>query len=85
MKKGNHKTRKTCQTKIADNPNINLKDAMHFTGHKDIQTYIKHYCFSRYSDEQKRNETRKNTKCIDPQTSVKKCKHSNCGRWGETD
>ena len=59
VKKGNHKTRKTCLTKIADNPNINLKDAMHFTGHKDIQTYIKHYCFSRYSDEQKRSELEK--------------------------
>ena len=59
VKKGNHKTRKTCLTKIADNPNINLKDAMQFSGHKDIQTYIKHYCFSRYSDEQKRNELEK--------------------------
>ncbi len=59
VKKGNHKTRKTCLTKIADNPNINLKDAMHFSGHKDIQTYIKHYCHSRYSDEHKRNELEK--------------------------
>ena len=59
VKKGNHKTRKTCLTKIADNPNINLKDAMQFSGHRDIQTYIKHYCFSRYSDEQKRNELEK--------------------------
>jgi len=59
VKKGNHKTRKTCLTKIADNPNINLKDAMQFSGHRDIQTYIKHYCFSRYSDEQKRSELEK--------------------------
>ena len=59
VKKGNHKTRKTCLTKIADNPNINLKDAMQFSGHRDVQTYIKHYCFSRYSDEQKRNELEK--------------------------
>ncbi|MBR4981159.1 MAG: tyrosine-type recombinase/integrase [Lachnospiraceae bacterium] len=59
VKKGNHKTRKTCLTKIADNPNINLKDAMQFGGHRDVQTYIKHYCFSRYSDEQKRNELEK--------------------------
>ena len=59
VKKGNHKTRKTCLTKIADNPNINLKDAMHFSGHKDVQTYIKHYCHSRYSDEHKRNELEK--------------------------
>ena len=59
IKKGNHKTRKTCLTKIADNPNINLKDAMQFSGHRDVHTYIKHYCFSRYSDEQKRNELEK--------------------------
>lgn len=59
VKKGNHKTRKTCLTKIADNPNINLKDAMQFSGHKDVQTYIRHYCFSRYSDEQRRNELEK--------------------------
>ena len=59
VKKGNHKTRKTCLTKIADNPNINLKDAMQFSGHRDIKTYIKHYCFSRYSDEHKRNELEK--------------------------
>ena len=37
VKKGNHKTRKTCLTKIADNPNINLKDAMQFSGHRDVQ------------------------------------------------
>ena len=59
VKKGNHTRRKTCLTKIADNPNINLKDAIQFSGHKDIQTYIKHYYFSRYSDEQKRNELEK--------------------------
>ncbi len=59
VKKGNYKPRKTCLTKIADNPNINLKDAMQFSGHRDVQTYIKHYCFSRYSDEQKRNELEK--------------------------
>ncbi len=59
VKKGNRKTRKTCLTKIADNPNINLKDAMQFSGHRDVQTYIKHYCFSRYSDEQKRMELEK--------------------------
>ena len=59
VKKGNHKTRKTCLTKIADNPNINLKDAMQFGGHRDVQTYIRHYCFSRYSDEQKQNELEK--------------------------
>ena len=70
VKKGNHKTRKTCLTKIADNPNINLKDAMQFSGHRDVQTYIKHYCFSRYSDEQKRNELEK-TLNFSP---VEKCK-----------
>lgn len=59
VQKTNHKTRKTCLTKIADNANINLKDAMEFSGHRDVQTYIKHYCFSRYSDEQKRNELEK--------------------------
>lgn len=59
VKKTNHKARKTCLTKIADNANINLKDAMEFGGHKDVQTYIKHYCFSRYSDEQKREELEK--------------------------
>ena len=59
IKKTNHKARKTCLTKIADNANINLKDAMEFGGHKDVQTYIKHYCFSRYSDEQKREELEK--------------------------
>ena len=35
------------------------KDAMQFSGHRDVQTYIKHYCFSRYSDEQKRMELEK--------------------------
>ena len=30
IKKTNHKARKTCLTKIADNANINLKDAMEF-------------------------------------------------------
>lgn len=59
IKKGNHKTRKTCLTKIGDNPNINLKDAMEFAGHKDAKTFINHYCFSRYSDEQKRIELEK--------------------------
>ena len=62
IKKTNHKARKTCLTKIADNANINLKDAMEFGGHKDVQTYIKHYCFSRYSDEQKREELEKTLK-----------------------
>ena len=32
---------------------------MEFGGRKDVQTYIKHYCFSRYSDEQKREELEK--------------------------
>lgn len=59
VKKGNHKVRKTCLSKIGDNPNINLKDAMEFSGHKDVKTFIKHYCFSRYSDEQKRLELEK--------------------------
>lgn len=58
-KKGNHKTRKTTLTKIADNPNINLKDAMNWAGHRDVKTFINHYCFSRYSDEQKRQELEK--------------------------
>ena len=71
VKKGNHKTRKTCLTKIADNPNINLKDAMQFSGHRDVQTYIKHYCFSRYSDEQKRNELEK-TLNFSPKEECKK-------------
>ena len=71
VKKGNHKTRKTCLTKIADNPNINLKDAMQFSGHKDVQTYIRHYCFSRYSDEQKRNELEKTLNFI-PKEECKK-------------
>lgn len=71
VKKGNHKTRKTCLTKIADNPNINLKDAMQFSGHKDVQTYIRHYCFSRYSDEQKRNELEK-TLNFSPKEECKK-------------
>ena len=56
VKKGNHKVRKTCLTKIADNPNINIKDAMEFAGHADVKTFVKHYCFSRYSDEHKRIE-----------------------------
>lgn len=56
VKKINHKTRKTCLTKIADNPNINLKDAMQFSGHRDVQTYINHYCFNRYSNEQRQKE-----------------------------
>lgn len=59
IRKSNHKAGKTCLTKIADNPNINLRDAMQFGGHRDVQTYIKHYCFSRYSDEQKREELEK--------------------------
>ena len=71
VKKGNHKTRKTCLTKIADNPNINLRDAMQFGGHRDVQTYIKHYCFSRYSDEQKRNELEK-TLNVSPKEECKK-------------
>ena len=54
VRKNNHKARKTCLTKIADNPNINLKDAIQFSGHRDIQTYLKRYCFSRYLNEQKR-------------------------------
>lgn len=58
-KKGNHKARKTALTKVADNPNINLKDAMEFAGHRDVKTFINHYCFSRYSDEQKRQELEK--------------------------
>ena len=58
-KKGNHKARKTALTKIADNPNINLKDAMEFAGHRDVKTFINHYCFSRYSNEQKRMELEK--------------------------
>ncbi len=58
-KKGNHKARKTALTKVADNPNINLKDDMEFAGHRDVKTFINHYCFSRYSDEQKRQELEK--------------------------
>lgn len=58
-KKGNHKARKTALTKVADNPNINLKDAMEFAGHRDVKTFINHYCFSQYSDEQKRQEFEK--------------------------
>ena len=58
-KKDNHKARKTALTKVADNPNINLKDAMEFAGHRDVKTFINHYGFSRYSDEQKRNELEK--------------------------
>lgn len=58
-KKGNHKVRKTALTKVADNPNINLKDAMEFAGHRDVKTFINHYFFSRYSDEQKRQELEK--------------------------
>ena len=58
-KKGNHRARKTALTKVADNPNINLKDAMEFAGHRDVKTFINHYCFSRYSDEQKRQELEK--------------------------
>ena len=46
-------------TKIGDNPNINLKDAMEFAGHKDVKTFITHYCFSRYTDEKKRMELEK--------------------------
>lgn len=58
-KKGNHKAPKTALTKVADNPNITLKDAMEFAGHRDVKTLINHYCFSRYSDEQKRQELKK--------------------------
>ncbi len=58
-KKGNHGARRTALTKIADNPNINLKDAMEWAGHRDVKTFINHYCYSRYSDEQKRNELEK--------------------------
>lgn len=52
-KRGNHKARKTALTKLADNPDFNLKDAMEFAGHKDVKTFVKHYCFSRYSDDYK--------------------------------
>jgi len=58
-KKGNHKARKTALTKIANKPNINRKDAMKWAGHRDVKTFIMHYCFSRYSDEQKRTELEK--------------------------
>ncbi|MBQ7954742.1 MAG: tyrosine-type recombinase/integrase [Lachnospiraceae bacterium] len=61
-KKGNLKARKTALTKVADNPNINLTDAMEFAGHRDVKTFINHYCFSRYSDEQKRQELEKTLK-----------------------
>lgn len=27
--------------------------------HRDVKTFINHYCFSRYSDEQKRQELEK--------------------------
>ena len=39
-KMGNHGARRTALTKIADNPNINLKDAMEWAGHRDIKTFI---------------------------------------------
>jgi len=58
-KKGNHGARRTALTKIADNPNINLKDAMQWAGHRDVKTFIDHYCYSRYSDEQKKAELEK--------------------------
>ena len=58
-KKGNHGTRRTALTKTADNPNINLKDAMQWAGHWDVKTFIDHYCYSRYSDEQKKAELEK--------------------------
>ena len=54
-----NKASKTALTKIADNPNINLKDAIEWAGHRDVKTFITHYCFSLYSDEQKRNELEK--------------------------
>lgn len=57
--KNNHKARKTALTRVADNPNINLKDAMEFAGHRDVKTFIIHYCFSRYSHKQKRQELEK--------------------------
>ncbi len=58
-KKGNHKVRKTTLTKGEDNPNISLKDTKEFAGHRDVKTFINHYCFSRYSDKQKRQELAK--------------------------
>ena len=58
-KKGNHGARRTALTKIADNPNINLKDAMQWAGHRDVKTFIDHYCYSRYSDEQKKAKLEK--------------------------
>ena len=58
-KKGNHGARRTALTKIADNPNINIKDAMQWAGHRDVKTFIDHYCYSRYSDEQKKAELEK--------------------------
>ena len=54
-----NKASKTALTKIADNPNINLKDAIEWAAHRDVKTFITHYCFSLYSDEQKRNELEK--------------------------
>ena len=56
IRKSNHKVRKTCITKLADNPNINLKYAMEFAGHKDVQIFIENYCFSRYSQEKTQME-----------------------------
>lgn len=59
VRKSNHKVRKTCLTKLGDNPNINLKDAMQFAGHKDVQVFIENYCFSRYSKEKTEAELEK--------------------------
>ena len=59
IRKSNHKVRKTCITKLADNPNINLKYAMEFAGHKDVQIFIENYCFSRYSQEKTQMELEK--------------------------
>ena len=59
VRKSNHKVRKTCITKVADNPEINLKEAMNFSGHKDVQVFIENYCFSRYSSEKTQSEFEK--------------------------
>lgn len=47
---------------------------MNWAGHRDVKTFINHYCFSRYSDEQKRQELEKHL-MFSLLKECKKCKH----------
>ena len=59
FEKENHNARNTALTKVVYDPNVNLKDAMEFAGHRAVKTFINYYCFSQYSDEQKQQNRKR--------------------------